>query len=40
MAIEAVEILRREGFRAQRMEQGVIDWRARGWRIEKSKAEE
>jgi rhodanese-related sulfurtransferase len=39
MAIEAVEILRKEGFRAQRMEQGVIDWRARGWRIEKSKTE-
>jgi rhodanese-related sulfurtransferase len=33
MAIEAVELLRRKGFRAQRMEQGVIEWRARGWRI-------
>jgi len=39
MAIEAVELLRKEGFRAQRMEQGVIDWRARGWRIDKSEAE-
>ena len=37
MAIEAVELLRRRGFRASRMEQGVMDWRARGWKIEKSK---
>jgi rhodanese-related sulfurtransferase len=36
MAIEAVELLRKRGFRAYRMEQGVMDWRARGWRIEKS----
>lgn len=36
MAIEAVELLRKRGFRAQRMEQGVMDWRARGWRIETS----
>jgi rhodanese-related sulfurtransferase len=34
MAIEAVELLREHGFRAQRMEQGVLDWGARGWRIE------
>jgi rhodanese-related sulfurtransferase len=33
MAIEAVELLRKKGFRARRMEQGVIEWRARGWRI-------
>jgi rhodanese-related sulfurtransferase len=33
MAIEAVELLLNRGFRAQRMEQGVIEWRARGWRI-------
>ncbi len=33
MAIEAVELLRKGGFRAQRMEQGVMEWRARGWRI-------
>jgi rhodanese-related sulfurtransferase len=39
MAIEAVELLRKKGFRAHRMEQGVVDWRARGWRIEKSRAE-
>lgn len=34
MAVEAVELLRKKGFRAYRMEQGVVDWRARGWRIE------
>lgn len=34
MSIEAVELLRKKGFRALRMEQGVLDWRARGWRIE------
>ncbi len=39
MAIEAVELLRKRGFRAYRMEQGVMDWRARGWRIEKSRSE-
>jgi len=33
MAIEAVDLLRKKGFRAQRMEQGVIEWRSRGWRI-------
>jgi rhodanese-related sulfurtransferase len=33
MAIEAVELLLKRGFRAQRMEQGIIEWRARGWRI-------
>lgn len=37
MAIEAVEWLCRQGFRARRMEQGVMDWRARGWRLEKTK---
>ena len=35
MAIEAVDVLRKKGFRAHRMEQGVIDWRARGWRLAK-----
>jgi rhodanese-related sulfurtransferase len=30
MAIDAVELLRRHGFVAHRMEQGVADWRARG----------
>lgn len=34
MAIDAVELLRKRGFRAQRMEEGVVEWRARGLRIE------
>lgn len=34
MSIDAVELLRNRGYRAVRMEQGVLDWRARGWRIE------
>ena len=34
MAVEAVELLRRKGFRAHRMKRGVADWRARGWRVE------
>ncbi len=34
MAVEAVDLLRKKGFRAQRMQQGVVDWRARGWRVE------
>ena len=34
MAVEAVELLRKKGFAAHRLEQGVIDWRARGWRVE------
>ena len=33
MAVEAVTLLRKKGFRANRMEQGVVDWRARGWRV-------
>lgn len=36
MAIEAVELLRKKGFRAQRMEQGVVEWRARGLPVERS----
>jgi len=39
MALEAAEILRKKGFRAERMEQGVVDWRARGWRVEVGGAE-
>jgi hypothetical protein len=27
-------MLRKEGFRAHRLEQGVVDWRVRGWRVE------
>jgi hypothetical protein len=38
MALEAVELLRRKGFKAHRMEQGVIDWRARGWRVASERA--
>jgi rhodanese-related sulfurtransferase len=34
MAVEAVDLLRNKGFKAQRLEQGVLEWRARGWRIE------
>ncbi len=34
MAIDAVERLRRKGIRAHRLEDGVPEWRARGWRIE------
>ena len=33
LAIEAVEVLQAEGFRAHRMEQGVADWRAMGLRV-------
>ncbi len=38
MALEAVELLRKRGFEAHRMEQGVIEWRARGWRVESTRA--
>jgi rhodanese-related sulfurtransferase len=34
MAMDAVELLRKKGFRATRLDEGVIEWRARGWRIE------
>jgi DNA-binding transcriptional ArsR family regulator/rhodanese-related sulfurtransferase len=34
MALDAVDLLRRKGFRAHRMEQGVPEWRARGWRVD------
>jgi rhodanese-related sulfurtransferase len=34
MAVEAVELLRTKGLKAHRMEQGVVDWRARGFRVE------
>ncbi len=38
MAVEAVRVLRRAGLRAQRMEDGVADWRARGWKVERAPA--
>jgi rhodanese-related sulfurtransferase len=34
MAVKAVAVLRKKGFRAHRMEQGVVEWRAGGGRIE------
>jgi rhodanese-related sulfurtransferase len=34
MALDAVDLLRQKGFRAHRLEHGVPEWRARGWRIE------
>jgi rhodanese-related sulfurtransferase len=34
MALDAVEILRRKGLRAHRLELGVPEWRARGWRVD------
>jgi len=34
MALDAVDLLRRKGFRAHRMEHGVLEWRAQGWRVE------
>lgn len=35
MAVEAVALLRKKGFAAHPMEQGVADWRARGLRLER-----
>ncbi len=37
MAAEAVERLRARGFKAHRMELGVADWSARGWRVATSR---
>jgi len=34
MAVEAVAVLRKAGFKAVRMEEGVADWRARNWPLE------
>jgi rhodanese-related sulfurtransferase/DNA-binding transcriptional ArsR family regulator len=33
MALDAVDALRKRGFRAHRMEYGVVEWRARGGRV-------
>ncbi|MCY0985762.1 metalloregulator ArsR/SmtB family transcription factor [Nannocystis sp. ILAH1] len=33
-AADAVELLRRHGYDAMRMDQGVVDWRSQGWPIE------
>ena len=37
-AIDAVQVLRENGFRAVRMDEGVPEWRARGLPVEVSKA--
>jgi hypothetical protein len=34
------QLLRKKGYRAQHLDEGVIDWRARGWRVEKSPKED
>ena len=34
MALDAVDLLRRRGFRAQRLDHGVAEWRAQGWRVD------
>jgi len=39
MAVEAVELLRKKGFKAHRMEQGIIEWRVRGGRVESEGAQ-
>jgi hypothetical protein len=33
-AVEAVALLRQKGFTAHRLQEGVPDWRSRGWRVE------
>jgi rhodanese-related sulfurtransferase/DNA-binding transcriptional ArsR family regulator len=33
MALDAVDLLRRKGIRARRLEHGVAEWRAQGWRV-------
>ncbi len=33
MALDAVDLLRRRGFRAHRLELGIPEWRARGWHV-------
>jgi rhodanese-related sulfurtransferase len=35
MSLDAVDLLRRKGFRAQRLEYGVVEWRAQGGRVDK-----
>jgi rhodanese-related sulfurtransferase len=34
MSLDAVDLLRRKGFRAQRLEHGVVEWRAQGRRVD------
>jgi rhodanese-related sulfurtransferase len=33
-AVEAVDLLRKKGFKAHRLREGVLDWRSRGWRVD------
>jgi hypothetical protein len=33
MALDAVELLRRKGIRARRLDHGVAEWRAQGWHV-------
>jgi rhodanese-related sulfurtransferase len=37
-AVEAVELLRKKGFNAHRLREGVLDWRSRGWRVDAESA--
>ncbi len=37
MATDAVALLRAKGYRAHALDQGVSEWRARGWRVATSK---
>ncbi len=39
LALEALEILRREGYRARRLEEGVPEWRLLGFPVEKDVSE-
>jgi rhodanese-related sulfurtransferase len=38
LAVEAATLLRKKGFRAHALDAGVIEWRARGWRVERDRA--
>jgi rhodanese-related sulfurtransferase len=38
MAVQAVDLLREKGFRAQRLEFGIAEFRERGWRVTPSQA--
>lgn len=40
MAVEAVKILRDKGYRAIRLEDGVMDWQAKGGRVESERKDE
>jgi rhodanese-related sulfurtransferase len=37
MALDAVDLLRRKGVHAHRLEHGVLEWRAQGWRLDTGK---